>query len=402
MNGPLDGIRVLEIANYIAVPAAASLLAELGADVVKVEVPWGEVYRYATPRRNGYKHDFPGCLPFEMDNRGKRSVALDLALPQAQDALVALIDRADVVLTNVLPGRLAKFGLDAETLRAERPALILGRVGGFAADGPQADDPGFDQTAFFALSGLMDQQRDPDSPPAFPRPGAGDHSTALALVSGVLAALRLRDQTGEGQLVDVNLQQVGLYVNGNDTSQSLVTGEVPPRHDRTAPRNPLWNFYRCSDDRWLFLVMLDSNAYWPGLIAAIDRPELASDERFSDAVARYKQSRALVSILDEVFATRTLEAWTTHFEKHKVIAAPVRTVAEAAADPKARANGCFVEVDHPEFGPFESVAPPFQLSGFHLAGTALAPKLSQHTEEVLRESGVDEDTIALMVAAASR
>ena len=401
MKGPLDGICVLEIANYIAVPAAASLLAELGADVVKVEVPWGEVYRHATPRRNGYENDFPICLPFEMDNRGKRSLALDLALPQSQEVLAKLIDRSDIVMTNVLPGRLAKFGLDAETLRAERPQLILARMGGFSADGPQADAPGFDQTAFFALSGLMDQQRDPDSPPAFPRGGAGDHPAALAVVSGVLAALRMRDQTGEGQIVDVNLQQVGLYVNGNDTSQSVVTGEVPPRHDRHAPRNPLWNFYQCSDDRWIFLVMLDSNAYWPRLVEAIERPDLGADERFSDAVGRFKNSRDLVSALDEVFATRTLAEWTAHFESQRVIAAPIRTVAEATGDPMARQNGCFVEVDHPEHGRFECVAPPFQLSGFRLTGTEPAPMLSQHTEEVLREAGIGEETIALMVAVAS-
>jgi formyl-CoA transferase len=260
---------------------------------------------------------------------------------------------------------------------------------------------GFDQTAFFALSGLMDQQRDPDSPPAFPRPGAGDHSTALALVSGVLAALRLRDRTGQGQVVDVNLQQVGLYVNGNDTSQSAVTGEVPPRHDRTAPRNPLWNFYRCADDRWLFLVMLDSNMYWPGLLEAIDRRDLAADQRFGDAVARFKNTRALTAILDEVFAARPLDEWTAHLAQHRVIAAPVLTVAEATADPRARENGCLVEVDHPEFGKFTSVAPPFQISGFRLTGETPAPGLSQHTAEVLREAGVAEDAIALIVAAAS-
>ncbi len=401
MPGPLDGIQVLEIANYIAVPAAASLLAELGADVVKVEVPWGEVYRHATPRRNGYQNDFPSSLPFEMDNRGKRSVALDLALPQSQDVLKTLIDRADIVLTNILPGRLAKFGLDAETLRAERPALILARMGGFSAEGEQADEPGFDQTAFFALSGLMDQQRDPDGPPAFPRPGAGDHSAALALVSGVLAALRMRDQTGEGQIVDVNLQQIGLYVTGNDTSQSLVTGEVPPRHDRTGPRNPLWNFYRCADGRWLFLVMLDWNAYWPRLIEAIDRPALAADERFGDAVARFKNSRALVALLDEVFATQPLSAWEAHFANHRVIAAPVRTVAEATADPQAHRNGCFSQVEHLEYGSFASVVPPFQLSEHRLTGSAPAPRLAEHTEDVLRAAGVDEETIAIMVAVAS-
>jgi crotonobetainyl-CoA:carnitine CoA-transferase CaiB-like acyl-CoA transferase len=247
----------------------------------------------------------------------------------------------------------------------------------------------------------MDQQRDPDSPPASPRGGAGDHPAALALVSGVLAALRMRDQTGEGQIVDVNLQQVGLYVNGNDTAQSVVTGEVPPRHDRSSPRNPLWNFYRCADERWLFLVMLDSNAYWPRLVEAIGRPELGADERFVDAVGRFKHGRALVEILDEVFATRRLAEWTSHFETQRVIAAPVRTVAEATADPVARQNGCFVEVEHPEHGTFESVAPPFQLSGFRLEGSAPAPMLSQHTEEVLREAGVDEETIALMVAVAT-
>ena len=186
MSGPLTGIRVLEIANYIAVPAAASLLAELGADVVKVEVPWGEVYRHATPRRNGYDHDFPTSLPYEMDNRGKRSVALDLALPEAQGALSRLIGHADIVMTNVLPGRLARFGLDAESIRRDHPSLILARMSGFAADGPQADDPGFDQTAFFALSGLMDQARDPDSPPAFPRAAcrwSGQSSCCAALTT---------------------------------------------------------------------------------------------------------------------------------------------------------------------------------------------------------------------------
>lgn len=401
MSGPLAGIHVVEISNYVAVPAAAALLADLGADVLKVEVPWGEVYRHAKPRRNGYDHDFPASLPFQMDNRGKRSVALDLALPQAQDALRKLIDRADVVVTNVLPGRLAKFGLDAETLGRERPELILGRLGGFAAHGEQANEPGFDQTAFFALSGLMDQWRDPDAPPAFPRPGSGDHSAALALVAGVLAALRTRDQTGRGQVVDVNLQHVGFYVNGNDTSQSLVTGEVPPRHDRTAPRNPLWNFYRCADERWIFLSMLDSNAYWPRFLEAIDRPDLAADERFGDAVGRFRNNRALVAILDDVFATRPLSEWAEHFSPRPVIAAPVRTVAEAAGDEQAARNGCFVEVDHPEYGRFRTVAPPFQLSSQPLSGAAPAPALSQHTEQALREAGVDEDTIALLVAAAS-
>ncbi len=398
MPGALEGIRVVELANYLAVPAAGTLLAEMGADVVKVEVPWGEVYRHATPKRNGYDCDFPGGAGFELDNRGKRSVALDLALPQAQAALKQLFDRADVVLTNVLPKRLAKFGLDADTLAGERPELILARVGGFSPYGPQADEPGFDMTAFFALSGAMDQLRDEGQPPLFPRPGAGDHPTALALVTGVLAALRVRDQTGRGQVVDVNLQHMGYYTYGSDVSQSLVAEQSPPRHERKAPRNPLWNFYRCAEDRWIFLSMLDSNAYWPRFTRAIGRPDLAEDERFADAVGRFRNNTALVEELDAVFAERSLEAWTRHFESERVIAAPVRTFAESTADPVSRENGCFVDVDHPEYGRFETVAPPIGLSQSPLKAPLVAPRLGEHTEAALREAGVDAETVALLVA----
>ena len=245
MTLPLAGIRVVEIASFVAVPAAGALLADLGAEVIKVEVPWGEIFRHSRPKLAGFENDFPAGPPFQMDNRGKRSLAIDLALPQAREALSKVIARADIVLTNVLPERLSKYQLDPERLRAECPELIVGRVSGYGADGPRADDPAFDYTAFWALSGLMDSMRDPAASPAWMRPGVGDHSAALALVAGILAALRTRDAGGGGQVVDVTLQHVGYYINGNDTAYALVTNELPPRHDRKAPRNPLWNHYPC-------------------------------------------------------------------------------------------------------------------------------------------------------------
>ena len=416
MTLPLAGIRVVEIASFVAVPAAGALLADLGAEVIKVEVPWGEIFRHSRPKLAGFENDFPAGPPFQMDNRGKRSLAIDLALPQAREALSKVIARADIVLTNVLPERLSKYQLDPERLRAERPELIVGRVSGYGADGPRADDPAFDYTAFWALSGLMDSMRDPAASPAWMRPGVGDHSAALALVAGILAALRTRDAGGGGQVVDVTLQHVGYYINGNDTAYALVTNELPPRHDRKAPRNPLWNHYPCrgepcrgkscrgepcQGDRWLFLVMIDSDRYWPALCRALDREALATDPRFVDAVGRFRNSRELVAILDGLFAERSLEAWGAAFSRERLIWAPMRTLDEAIQDLNAEATGCFATVEHPQFGRFRTVAPPIKLSAHPMPGTATAPLLSADTGAVLREAGVDEETVALLVAVAS-
>ena len=250
-TAPLAGIKVVEIASFVAVPAAGALLADMGADVVKVEVPWGEIYRHTTPRLAGFDHDFTAGPPFQMDNRGKRSLALDLALPQAVEALGQVVAGADVVITNVLPARLKKYGLDPETLREKHPKLIVARLSGYGPEGDRANDPAFDYTAFWALSGLMDHLHDLESPPGWMRPGIGDHSAGMAMVTGILGALRIRDQGGDGQVIDVALQHIGYYINGNDTANALVTGETPPRHDRKAPRNPLWNHYACEGGRWL-------------------------------------------------------------------------------------------------------------------------------------------------------
>ncbi|HKJ23809.1 MAG TPA: CoA transferase [Myxococcota bacterium] len=400
MSAPLEGVRVVEIASYVAVPACGALLADLGADVVKVEVPWGEVYRHSQPRFAGFASEFPGAPHFHMDNRGKRSLAIDLALPQAVDALAKVVDRADVVLTNLLPGRQAKYGLDPEALLERHPHLVIARLSGYGPVGEEADAPAFDYSAYWARTGLMDQLHEPDAPPAFQRPGMGDHSAALSLGVGILAALRTRDRDGRGQVIDVSLQHTGFYIEGNDAAITLVTGESPPRHDRRAARNPLWNHYRCGDGRWLFLVMIESDRYWKAFVEAIGRPELAGDERFASAVPRFKNSRELIEQLDATFATRSLAEWTEAFAGKRLIWAPVRTVAEAVADPQAAANGSFPTVHHPEWGEFRTVAPPLRMSGHDMPGTAPAPGLGADTFEILSEAGVDDETIALILAVA--
>ena len=386
-NAPLSDIRVVEIASYVAVPAAGALLADLGAEVIKVEVTSGETLRHATPRRLGYRHQLPEAPHFQMDNRGKRSLAMDLTRESTRHALHKVIDRADVVLTNLLPKRLARFGLDAATLRASRPELVFASLNGYGTRGPEADTPAFDYTAYWARTGLMDAMRDEGSPPAFLRPGVGDHAAALALVSGILAALRDRDRSGEGQEVEVNLLHMGFYIAGNDASLVATTGQELPRHDPGGPRNPLWAHYRTADDRWLFLVMIDSQRYWPALCRAIERPELIDDEKFHNEVGRYRNSNELTGLIAKVIAKRTLEQWEARLPDHAIIWSPVRTLLEATQDPQVAEMQILADVDHTEHTGIRTVAPPVRLSRHPMTGTRPAPALGADGEEILREAG---------------
>jgi formyl-CoA transferase len=244
----------------------------------------------------------------------------------------------------------------------------------------------------------MDMLHEPDAPPAFQRPGMGDHSASLALVTGVLAALRQRDAGGAGQIIDVALQHIGFYIVGNDAAMTLATGQTPPRHDRRAARNPLWNHYRTQDERWVFLVMVESDRYWPEFARALGLDE--NDPHFSNAVARFRNNTAMIQLLDDRFASKPLAAWKDLLAKHRLIWAPVLTLAEAVNEEQAIAAGSFPTVKHPIAGDFRTIAPPLQMSGHALHGTTPAPALSADTEAVLRESGVGADEIALLVAAA--
>ena len=392
MVAPLDGIKVVELASFVAAPAAGALLADMGAEVIKVEVPQGEIYRHSTPRLAGLQSEFSEAPHFQMDNRGKRSLALDLLMPGAVEALSQLIQQSDILLTNMLPQRLEKYGLDAATLRAKKPELIFAAMSGYGPDGPDATTPAFDYTAYWARTGFMDQMHEPDSPPNFQRPGIGDHAAALSMVSGILAALRMRDENGEGQEVAVSLMHIGFYIQGNDASIALAAG-APPRHDRLAPRNPLWNHYPVKDGRWIFLVMIESDRYWPRMCEAIERPDLVNDERFDGAVARFKSNRELVDLLGEVLAQKTLDEWRTILDQHGLIWAPTNTLAEAIRDEQAKAAGIFQTVNHPTAGNYETITPPVKLSAFEMKGNRPAPALGADGHEVLKEAGLTEDEV---------
>lgn len=398
MTAPLEGIRVVEVASFVAAPSAGALLADLGAEVIKVEVPEGELYRHTRPRMNGFKSEIDISPAFEMDNRGKRSLTLDLTRPEARDALLRVIDRADILLTNLLPGRQRRFGLDPDSLRARRPALVHATLNGYGTRGDEADRPAFDYTAYWARSGMMDIMRAPDATPAFLRPGVGDHAAGMSLVCGVLAALRVRDRTGVGQAIEVSLLQIGMYIQGNDLAQVLVAGEPPPMHDRATPRNPLWNLYPTRDGRWLMLVMIDSIRYWPPICRALGREDLILDPRFSGPVERYKNSRDLVAIFDPIFLTRSLEEWERALEKAGIIWSAVRRLDEVSADPQAREMGYMPKVEHPRVGTFPTVGTPFLMSDFAMPANRPAPELGADSATVLREAGLSDDEIEKLVS----
>jgi crotonobetainyl-CoA:carnitine CoA-transferase CaiB-like acyl-CoA transferase len=395
MQLPLEGVRVVEVATFVAVPAAGAMLADLGADVIKVEVPpRGEIYRRGRLRYVGYTDcDFSEHPPFQMDNRGKRSVVLDLTRSEAREALLLMVDRAEILITNLLPARRKKYGLDHASLHARHPRLVVGAISGYGHGGEEADRPAFDYTAYWARTGLMDAMRDEGLPPSLQRPGVGDHAAAMNLVCGILSALRLRDADGQGRYVDVSLLQTGLHIAGNDVSNALVTRQPIRRHDRSCPLNPLWNSYPVAGDRWILLMMIEADRYWPRLCEAIGRRELETDPRFENGFARAENARALVQELEAVFTKRTLEEWQSALAAAGLIWSPVNRMEEVPDDPQVRAMDYLYELDHPTAGRFETVGPPFQIEGVTLGARRPASALDADARDVLRDAGLDEAEI---------
>lgn len=401
MKLPLEDVRVVELATFVAVPAAGAMLADLGADVTKVELPpKGEVYRRSRPRWMGYEDcDFGEHPPFQMDNRGKRSIALDLTREDERDALLRVIDGADVFLTNMLPARRRKYGVDHESLQARHPRLIVGAISGYGMGGDESDRPAFDYTAYWARTGLMDTMRDEGVAPSLQRPGVGDHAAAMNLVCGVLSALRMRDADGRGRYIDVSLFQTGLHIGGNDLANALVTRQPVKRHDRRRPLNPLWNSYPVAGGRHVLLVMIEPDRYWPRLLDAIERRDLGEDPRFADALSRSQHAAALVEELEATFGKRTLDEWEPRLNAAGLIWAPVRQMHEVVDDPQARAMGYFYEIDHPTAGRFETVGPPLRIEGVTLGSRRPPSAIDADARDVLRDAGLDDTEIERILAA---
>lgn len=390
MTGPLAGVRVLEVANWLAAPAGCALLADFGADVIKVEPPSGDPYRGFLPRAAGY--DFDVNVAFAADNRGKKGMTLNLDRPGAREIIYRLVKDVDVVVTNLLPRRRERYGLTYDDLIGHRPDLVYVSVTGYGSEGPDRDRPGYDYAAFWARSGIMGLLGEPTAAPPIQRAGMGDHTTALLVAGSVAMALLDRQRTGQGQVVDVSLHNTGLWVLGNDIQAALM-GSDAPKSSRASVPNPLWNSYRTGDGRWLMFVMLVPDMYWPGFCRAIGREDFEQDQRFSTFESRYGNREELIALLDDLFAQRTLEEWAPSLDAHNLIWAPALTVKEAVADPQARARGAFAKIEHPEAGEIEVVDTPVKFSKARVGVRGPAPELGQHTEEILLDAGYSWDDI---------
>jgi len=305
MPGPLTGVRVVEVATWIAVPACGALMADMGASVIKVEPQTGDVWR-GTRDVRGAAAGWQGNPAFEPDNRGKRSIAVNLDNPDANAAVRRLVRQADVFITNLVRGRRERYGLSYEALSAEDPRLVYLAFSGYGEEGPERDRLGFDFTAYWSRAGVIESMAEPGMPPPMPRSSQGDHATTPLLLAGVLAALYERDRSGQGQQVSSSLVMSGLWSVTSDLQRTLLTRQAPQRANRDAPPNPLGNRYRAGDGRWLMLVTL-AEANWPRLCVALDRRGLEHDPRYATPVDRNRNSRELVAVLDAEFAKKMEE-----------------------------------------------------------------------------------------------
>jgi crotonobetainyl-CoA:carnitine CoA-transferase CaiB-like acyl-CoA transferase len=394
MPGPMEGVRVVELGFWVAGPSAAAILADWGADVIKIEPPDGDPFRGLFLR--GMGADAPVNPPFELDNRGKRSIAINYAEQAGREIALQIIDRADVLVTNIRPGALARAGLDYESLAQRNPRLVYASITGYGLDGPERDRPAFDIGAFWSRAGIAAALTPPGGDPPYQRGAMGDHSAGITAAAGVAAALFARNRTGRGQLISTSLLRLGVFTVGWDTNIMLRMGVPATPMTRTATPNPMISCYRSGDGRWFWLLGLQGDRLWPDLVRAIERPELLDDPRFSTIRARSAHCAELVSLLDDVFCTRPLSEWIEIFDREGVWWSPLQSIAEVIADPQAIACGAFVDVPLPGGDSARMVASPVDFSETPWAPRSNAPEFGQHTEEILLELGYDWEAIGQM------
>jgi crotonobetainyl-CoA:carnitine CoA-transferase CaiB-like acyl-CoA transferase len=384
------GLKVVELASFIAAPAAATMLSDFGAEVIKVEAPgMGDPQRLLSSVPPS-----PAALgnySWHLANRNKRGMAVNLKSEGGTQILKRLVEWADVVITNFPHGTREGLHLGYEEVSSWNPRIIYADITGFGDAGPDAGLPGFDLTAFWSRSGLLASTRDAGAPPTSPVWGSGDYATAVAIYAAVTTALYHRERTGRGANVGTSLLAMGVWATGTLVSAALAGGKPYELHDRTAPVNALTNPYQSGDGRWIMLAARRSA--WPVLANAIGRPDLLSDPRFSDAEAVGQHAAELAELLDAEFRAQPLAHWEEVLDKARIPYGVIQTPEEAAEDPQLRAAGIVVPIEGATDLEY-TVNNPITLRGLARVPSRRAPEHGEHNDDILAQLGFSVDDIA--------
>ncbi len=396
MSGPMSGVRVLEVAQWTFVPAAGAVLADWGADVIKIEHPQTGDSQRGLRQLGHIQIDGERNPVMEHANRGKRSVALDMSNPDGHALLMDIARTSDVFLTNFLPDARAKLGIDVDDLRAVNPDIIYARGSAYGPLGPDAGTGGYDMTGFWsrAAGAMGSTPSDLDGVVPQPGPAYGDSMGGMTIAGGVAAALFERERTGTARVVDISLLGVGVWASGVAVNAALVSGQpwqTNPGGANVTPNNPLVGFYRTADGRFLALSMLQGMRYFRDFCRRVGVPELADDERFATYAGFTENAQVAIDVLREVISARPLAHWRDSLAGFDGQWAPVQNTAEVAADPQVRANGNIVSVEQ-DGQSFDLVASPVLYDETPLQ-LAPMPEFSAHTEELVLELGGDWDRI---------
>ncbi|MBS0531286.1 MAG: CoA transferase [Proteobacteria bacterium] len=395
-DGIFAGLKVLDCASFIAAPAAATVLSDFGADVIKIEPPGaGDPYRNL-PNLPGYpisQHNYAWML----ESRNKKSLALDLSKPEGQQVLRRLVAGTDVFITNFPPGVRKKLGLTYDELAPLNDRMIYASFTGYGETGEEANKPGFDSNAYWARSGLMDLVRaDTHTTPARSVAGMGDHPCAMALYSAIVTALYKRQRTGKGSHVSSNLMANGIWAASVLAQAKLCGAEFQERRPRERALNAVTNHYRCRDGRWLILSLLSEDKQWPTLARVMGREDLVTDPRFATKKDRHARSLELIKIFDETFATKDLAEWRKILDGNGLVFGVVGILDDLPTDQQM--------IDNEVLVPFEgdtmlTVNSPIWVDGSAKVRPRLPPGVGQHSDEILRGAGYGDADIKQLRAA---